>query len=61
MKKPLIVSFSGGQTSAYMTYKMMNEHCPQMDEYEPYILFANTGCEHPKTSEFVRNCERKFG
>lgn len=61
MKKPLIVSFSGGQTSAYMTYKMMNEHCPQMDEYEPYILFANTGCEHPKTLEFVRNCERKFG
>lgn len=31
-----------------------------MDGYDPYIVFANTGCEHPKTLEFVDKCAKHF-
>ena len=32
-----------------------------MNEYEPYIVYANTGQEHPKTLEFIHNCEKHYG
>jgi hypothetical protein len=31
------------------------------DEYEITVVFANTGEEHEKTIEFVRNCDLHFG
>lgn len=63
IKKPLVISFSGGRTSAYMAYLLTHsELCQQYrDEYEFHFLFANTGCEHPKTLEFVNNCAKHFG
>ena len=65
MKKPLLISFSGGKTSAYMTYMLVTARPPHvrdfMDEYEPYIVYANTGQEHPKTLEFIHNCEKHYG
>lgn len=61
MKKPLLISFSGGRTSAYMTWLLLNEHRDLVADYEPYIVFANTGCEHEKTLEFVKNCSDVFG
>lgn len=57
-KPKMRISFSGGRTSAYMT-KMLLDRCA--DEYEFLVTFANTGQEHPKTLEFIHNCDRYFG
>ena len=55
----LICSFSGGRTSAYMTWRVLQEWRDQYDEIT--VLFANTGLEHEKTLEFVNNCDKHFG
>lgn len=58
MKPILNISFSGGRTSAYMTY-MLREHWG--DRYDFITIFANTGMEHPKTLEFISKCDSEFG
>lgn len=58
MKKKLNISFSGGRTSAYMTKKIIDNWS---DEYDFITVFANTGLEHPKTLEFIHNCDTYFG
>lgn len=57
-KKKLCVSFSGGKTSGYMAL-----WCKQnlSDEYDIKYVFANTGCEHPKTLDFVHRCDQEWG
>ena len=56
-KEKLILSFSGGRTSAYMTRRMLNEYSHL---YDMIVLFANTGMEHEKTLEFVHQCDVNF-
>jgi len=58
MKEKYHVSFSGGRTSAYMTKLLLDNWS---DRYDFIVTFANTGLEHPKTLEFVRNCDDHFG
>lgn len=58
MKEKMIVNFSGGRTSGYMT-KMLLDNYSHL--YEFIVVFANTGMEHPKTLEFVNNCDKYFG
>ena len=56
--KTLIISFSGGRTSAYMTKLLLQER----DKWKDVIvLFANTGQEDERTLEFVHNCDVSFG
>ena len=55
----LVVSFSGGRTSGYMTKRILDAWQDQYDEI--IVLFANTGQEHEKTLEFVNNCDKHFG
>lgn len=58
MKTRLAISFSGGRTSAVMTKRLvetLSKTC------EITVNFANTGCEHPKTLEFVNKCDKTFG
>ena len=50
-----IVSFSGGRTSAYLVRMMM-----ERDPSAKYI-FMDTGAEHPKTYEFVKNVVNHWG
>ena len=57
-KQPFHISFSGGRTSAYMTKLLLDNWS---DDYEFIVTFANTGLEHPKTLEFVHNCDKYFG
>ncbi len=53
----IIVSFSGGRTSAYMLYRLMQEY----PEDKLHVVFANTGKEYEETLVFVRECELRFG
>lgn len=56
-KKNLIVSFSGGRTSGYMSWWLKNY---KSDEYNLYFVFANTGQEDERTLDFVHECDVNF-
>lgn len=57
-KKKLLVTFSGGETSAFMAQYLNKE---MQNEYEMLFVFANTGMESNETLDFVNKCEQKFG
>lgn len=52
-----VVSFSGGRTSAYLVWLMVNLF--------PYLntkfIFCDTGAEHPKTYEFIKRLVKEWG
>ncbi|MEH3111522.1 MAG: phosphoadenosine phosphosulfate reductase family protein [Agrobacterium cavarae] len=55
----LLVSFSGGETSALMT-RLIHERWH--NRYSEIVtVFANTGLENEETLEFVRQCDDAFG
>lgn len=54
----LLISFSGGETSAYMTQWLINEF---KGWKEMIVVFANTGEEKEQTLEFVEKCDKHFG
>jgi hypothetical protein len=58
MKQKYQISFSGGRTSAYMTKLLIDNWSIR---YDFIVTFANTGLEHPKTLDFVHNCDVNFG
>lgn len=58
VKQNLLISFSGGKTSAYMTHHILNN---LSDQYNCVVVFANTGREHEETLEFVRDCDLYLG
>jgi Phosphoadenosine phosphosulfate reductase family len=49
----LMISFSGGRSSAYMTDRLLKQGW----KGEIVICFANTGKEAPETLDFVHACE----
>ena len=57
--EPTVISFSGGRTSAYMLWRVLqaNGGLPE----EAIVVFANTGKEEEATLEFVRDCETNWG
>jgi 3'-phosphoadenosine 5'-phosphosulfate sulfotransferase (PAPS reductase)/FAD synthetase len=54
----LLVSFSGGRTSGYMTKKILDS---MRDKFEICVVFANTGEENEETLRFVDKCDVNFG
>lgn len=52
---PAVVSFSGGRTSAFMLYKIIQAHGGSLPA-DVYVVFADTGKERPETLDFVRQC-----
>lgn len=54
----LLVSFSGGRSSAFMAYHLKRDYS---DRYEMVFVFANTGAENEETLVFVDRCSREWG
>lgn len=58
MKDTLLVSVSGGRTSAYMArWLQLN----MADRFALVFVFMNTGQEHPATLDFLNECDRRWG
>lgn len=53
---PTCLSFSGGSTSGYMLWRTLQANPPEVRAQYLRVAFANTGCEHERTLEFVREC-----
>lgn len=54
----LLISFSGGETSAYMTQELFKQFTGWK---EMIVVFANTGQENEATLQFVDKCDKHFG
>ena len=57
MKQNLLISFSGGRTSAYMT-KFIIDNLSEM--FNIIVVFANTGREFEETLQFVNECDKRW-
>ena len=57
--EPTVISFSGGRTSAYMLWRVIQENNGLPPEAK--VCFANTGKEEEATLKFVNDCSVKWG
>ena len=57
---PTCISFSGGRTSGYMLWRILQAHGGKLPD-DVIVMFANTGKEHPATLDFVRDCGERWG
>ena len=53
--EPTVISFSGGRTSAYMLWRVLEANGGLPDE--AVVCFANTGKEDDATLKFVKDCQ----
>jgi hypothetical protein len=58
MGRKILISFSGGRTSAFMA-KFILEH-EKYRKCEKLFVFANTGKEREETLDFVNKCDKEF-
>lgn len=59
IKEPTCISFSGGRTSAYMLYRILEAHQMSLPS-EAIVCFANTGKEDEATLKFVQDCSDRW-
>lgn len=57
---PALISFSGGRTSAYMLYHILQAHGGTLPD-DVVVAFANTGKEREETLRFVHECGSLWG
>jgi len=57
---PTCISFSGGRTSAYMLYRILEANNMTLPS-DAIVCFANTGKEEEATLQFVHDCEKNWG
>jgi 3'-phosphoadenosine 5'-phosphosulfate sulfotransferase (PAPS reductase)/FAD synthetase len=56
---PTCISFSGGRTSAYMLWRVLQSNGRKLPD-ETVVCFANTGKEDEATLRFVRDCGERW-
>ena len=59
INEPTCISFSGGRTSAYMLYRILEANNMTLPS-EAIVCFANTGKEEEATLEFVNECSVRW-
>lgn len=57
---PALISFSGGRTSAYMLYQILQAYDYNLP-HDVHVTFANTGKEREETLRFVHDCATHWG
>lgn len=57
MKENLLVSFSGGETSAYLSKWLIDN---KSNKYNMIFVFANTGDEEEETLIFIDKCSKEW-
>ena len=57
---PALISFSGGRTSGYMLWRILQAHGGTLPA-DVIVTFANTGKEMPQTLDFVQACQDRWG
>lgn len=57
---PALISFSGGRTSAYMLWRILQAHGGTLPA-DVHVTFANTGKEREETLRFVHECGSRWG
>lgn len=56
---PALISFSGGRTSAYMLWRILQAHGGTLPD-DVHVVFANTGKEREETLRFVHECGTRW-
>ena len=56
---PAVISFSGGRTSAFMLWRILEAHGGTLPA-AVLVLFQNTGREMPATIDFVQECSERW-
>jgi 3'-phosphoadenosine 5'-phosphosulfate sulfotransferase (PAPS reductase)/FAD synthetase len=56
---PAVISFSGGPTSGYMLWRILQAHGGTLPD-DVVVVFANTGEESDVTLKFVRDCGERW-
>lgn len=57
---PAVISFSGGRTSGYMLWRILQAHGGTLPD-DVVVCFDNTGREMPATLDFVARCAQEWG
>lgn len=57
---PALISFSGGRTSGYMLWRILQAHGGTLP-HDVHVCFANTGKEREETLRFVHECATRWG
>ena len=57
--EPTVISFSGGRTSAYMLWRVLQSNNGLPDQAK--VVFCNTGKEDEATLRFVHDCSVNWG
>lgn len=57
---PALISFSGGRTSAYLLWRILQAHGGVLPD-DVHVCFANTGKEREETLRFVHECATRWG
>lgn len=56
---PAVIQFSGGRTSAYMLWLILQAHGGKLPS-DVVVCFQNTGKERPETLDFVERCSAEW-